>query len=85
MDITDIPRELRGEYRRAREQGWEVTRTNGCHLRWQPRRGEAVITGSGRSEGRGVQNAKAKLRQAGLRDAERTGRRPQTRRRGRRR
>lgn len=62
-----IPAHLRALARRARAEGWTVTRTGSGHVRWSPPRGRPVITGSTpESYGHGPRNALKELAKAGL-------------------
>ena len=62
-----IPKHLRPLARRARAQGWTITVTGSGHLKWNPPRGQAVITGSTpQRHGHGPRNARKALARAGL-------------------
>lgn len=51
---------------RAEAAGWTVTLTRRRHLRFQTPDGQVVFTGSTSGDYRGVRNAAARLRRAGL-------------------
>lgn len=62
-----IPRDLRPLARRALAEGWVIVPSGGGHLRWQPPRGRAVITGSTpKRYGHGPRNTRKALARAGL-------------------
>lgn len=62
-----VARELRHLVVAAIEQGWEVTKTNGGHLKFKAPGGGLVYTPSTPGQGkRGIENATAELRRAGL-------------------
>jgi predicted RNA binding protein YcfA (HicA-like mRNA interferase family) len=57
---------LRKLARTAEKQGWEVTRTNGNHLKWKPPAGRFIITAATPDDARTYRNTLAMLRRAGL-------------------
>lgn len=62
-----IPEHLRPLARRARAEGWVITRTGSGHLKWRPPRGPAVITGSTpQRKGFGPRMERRDLERAGL-------------------
>lgn len=63
-----IPKHLRPFARLALSQGWTITVTGSGHLKWQPRRGPVVITGSTpQRRGHSTENERRRLAKAGLR------------------
>lgn len=63
-----VPEALRTAYRAALSQGWTVTRSRTCHLKWMPPHGGAVYTPSTPGGGnRSDQNTVSLLRRKGLR------------------
>jgi len=66
-DIKDVPKDLRPMARLAWAAGWKILGTSGGHSSWRPPDGTTNIHVSGTpSCRRGVLNAMAKLRAAGL-------------------
>lgn len=62
-----VPKDMRSLARRARQQGWEITRTNGGHLRWRSPNGVVVIMGSTPNGGKhSDKNAYAAFKREGL-------------------
>lgn len=62
-----IPKHLKPLARRAKAEGWTISVTGGGHLRWKPRHGPAIITGSTPQRyGHGAGNARRALARAGL-------------------
>lgn len=61
-----LPEAYRTVARLAASAGWRITRLGSGHLRWESPDGAVVITPSTPSCKRGVANAKARLRRAGL-------------------
>jgi hypothetical protein len=62
-----IPDGLRAMADLARRLEWTITRCGSGHLAWRSPDGTVVFTASTPSDLRGVRNARAKLRRAGLR------------------
>ncbi len=62
--MSDLKRLIRA----ARNQGWQVERTDGGHLRFRPpdATGPPIITPSTPSDWRGLLNLRARLRRSGL-------------------
>jgi hypothetical protein len=61
-----VPRELQPAFDLALALGWRTEALGSGHLRWVPPEGRFVVTSSTPSDGRGVRNALAMLRRAGL-------------------
>lgn len=62
-----VDREMRPLVVAATEQGWEVEKTNGGHLRFRSPTGDIVFSPSTPRRGlRSVENTKAELRRKGL-------------------
>lgn len=61
-----MKKQIRELIRVARRQGWEVTTTNGSHLRWRGPDGGLVFTPSTPSDWRSIKNMTAQLRKEGL-------------------
>jgi predicted RNA binding protein YcfA (HicA-like mRNA interferase family) len=58
--------EMKRWRRLAQSQGWRVAVTAGNHLAWRSPAGQTVYTPSTPSDQRGLLNARARLRRAGL-------------------
>lgn len=50
----------------AERQGWEVTKTNGGHLRWASPSGRVVFSAFSPSDGRALKNTMRELRIGGF-------------------
>jgi hypothetical protein len=61
-----IPEPYRALARKARGEGWAITRTGGGHLAWRSPSGAVVYTPGTPSESRGYLNTRAEFRRAGL-------------------
>jgi hypothetical protein len=61
-----IPDAFRAAARRADAAGWTITYRGSGHLAWKPPSGRMVFTPATPSDPRGMRNALAKLRRAGL-------------------
>ena len=62
----DLHRDYRGLAELAEDQGWTIMKTNGNHVKFQPPKGQGIITASTPSDHRAVANFKSHLRKAGL-------------------
>ena len=65
-----IPRDVRPLVRKAVQQGWSVTLTRKCHLRWTNPEGRSVISASTPSDWRNRRNLLADLKRLGLQEGE---------------
>ena len=64
-----VHRELRPLVKAARNAGWDVSRTSGGHVRFDPPNGRPVFGPWSASDWRSLKNLRAQLRRAGLKGA----------------
>jgi predicted RNA binding protein YcfA (HicA-like mRNA interferase family) len=60
------PKELNELIKQAEQQGWNVCRTNGNHMKWVSPLGGVVFTSSTPSDARAMKNIKRDLRVNGF-------------------
>lgn len=63
MRMSSEWRELR---KAAEQQGWLITVTGKCHLKWKPPQGGPIFSAGTPSDRRSYANTKAMLTRAGL-------------------
>lgn len=64
--LRGLHKDLRTLAQHAGQQGWQVHRTSGGHLKWVSPTGDVVVSASTPSERRGMRNLKALLRARGF-------------------
>ena len=61
-----MSKDLRKLMRRARKQGWKVCLTGGGHIKWEPPKGDFVMSAQTPSDYRAFYNIRQRLKRAGL-------------------
>jgi len=62
MKPTSSNKDFRALIDEATKQGWEVTKTNGGHLRWLSPTGKVVFSSFSPSDRRAIKNTMSQLR-----------------------
>lgn len=73
MTATSSNKEFRALIEQATKQGWEVTKTNGGHLRWLSPTGRVVFSSFSPGDRRAVKNTVSQLRLNGFITIEKKG------------